>query len=69
MHHRLQLQQVHRGALFACEVAYAVVALAAMVVSRAVPIAPPTCCEVLTIAEATPASRGWTPCVASDIAA
>ncbi len=47
---------------------YEVVAEAAMVFSRAVPIAPPTCCEVLTIAEATPASRGWTPWVARDIA-
>ncbi|CAM5226465.1 hypothetical protein SALBM217S_00767 [Streptomyces griseoloalbus] len=39
-----------------------------MVFSRAVPIAPPTCCEVFTIAEATPESRGSTPRVASDMA-
>ena len=32
--------------------------------SSAVPIEPPTCWEVLTIAEATPASRGGTPWVA-----
>ncbi len=47
---------------------YDVVAEAAIVFSSAVPIAPPTCCEVLTIAEATPASRGSTPVVARDIA-
>jgi hypothetical protein len=28
------------------------------------PIEPPICCDVLTIADATPASRTGTPCVA-----
>ena len=36
----------------------------ASVLSRAVPIEPPTCCEVFTIAEATPLSRAGTPRVA-----
>ena len=35
-----------------------------MVLSRAVPIDPPTCWDVLTMAEATPASAGRTPRVA-----
>jgi hypothetical protein len=35
--------------------------LAKMVLSREVPIEPPSCCPVLTVAEATPASRGATP--------
>ena len=36
-------------------------ALAAIVLSSAVPIEPPSCCPVLMLAEATPASRGATP--------
>ena len=35
-----------------------------MVLSTAVPTEPPTCCMVLTSAEATPASCGCTPAVA-----
>ena len=65
VHHALELDQLllRLGAAAAAmwSVTYAVVAEAAMVFSSAVPIAPPTCCEVLTIAEATPASRGSTP--------
>lgn len=34
---------------------------AATVLSSAVPMEPPTCCAVLVIAEATPASRASTP--------
>ena len=37
---------------------------AASELSSAVPIEPPICCEVLTVAEATPASCGRTPAVA-----
>jgi hypothetical protein len=40
-----------------------VVALAAIVLSSEVPIDPPSCCPVLTEAEATPASWGATPYV------
>jgi hypothetical protein len=36
----------------------------ASVLSRAVPSEPPTCCDVLTIAEATPLSRAGTSAVA-----
>ena len=36
-------------------------ALAATVFSSEVPIEPPSCCPVLTVAEATPASCGATP--------
>ena len=36
-------------------------ALAAIVLSSAVPTEPPTCCMVLTVADATPASSGSTP--------
>ena len=43
---------------------YAVAALAAMVLSSAVPIDPPTCWLVFTIAEATPAKCPSTPSVA-----
>src|SRR5262245_46328450 len=44
---------------------YAVVRLPAPTeLSSAAPIDPPICWEVLTIAEATPASRGGIPCVA-----
>ncbi|SLA06504.1 Uncharacterised protein [Mycobacteroides abscessus subsp. abscessus] len=42
-------------------VTYDAAAVAAIVFSSAVPMAPPTCCEVLTMADATPASRGSTP--------
>ena len=42
-------------------------ALAKMVLSSAVPTEPPTCWEVLTIAEATPASLRLTPSVAVPI--
>ena len=45
-----------------------VAALAASVLSSAVPIEPPICWLVLTIAEATPASRRSTPSVAVLIA-
>ena len=45
-----------------------VTAEAASVLNSAVPIDPPTCCIVLTIAEATPASLGCTPNVAVAIA-
>src|SRR3954465_5156515 len=44
------------------------VALAASVLSSAVPTEPPTCCIVLTVAEATPASVPSTPSVAVFIA-
>jgi len=40
------------------------VAVSATVLSAAVPIEPPTCCMVLTSAEATPESRRATPAVA-----
>jgi len=43
-------------------------ALLASVLSSAVRIEPPTCCDVLTIAEATPASARATPAVAVAIA-
>jgi hypothetical protein len=43
---------------------YVLTALAKIVLSSAVPTEPPTCCEVLTIAEATPASEPSTPSVA-----
>jgi len=46
-----------------------VTADAASVLSSAVPIEPPICCIVFTIAEATPASLGSTPKVAVAIAA
>ena len=49
----------------ACAVAYWVAAVAASVLSRAVPMAPPTCWLVDTIAEAAPASLWSTPRVAS----
>jgi len=39
-------------------------ALAKIVLSSAVPIEPPICCPVLSVAEATPASCGGTPNVA-----
>jgi len=42
--------------------------LAATVDSSAVPTEPPTCCMVLTIADAAPAARGATPYVALLIA-
>ena len=48
--------------------AYELAALEASVLSSAVPIEPPICWPVLTIAEATPASRGSTPSVAVLIA-
>jgi hypothetical protein len=41
-----------------------VAAEAASALSSAVPIEPPTCCEVLAIAEATSPSRAGTPKVA-----
>ena len=37
------------------------VALAAIVLNSEVPIEPPSCCPVFTLAEATPASAGATP--------
>ena len=40
---------------------YDVAALAASVLSSAVPIDPPTCCAVLTSPDASPASRGVVP--------
>ena len=43
---------------------YAVLLVVATVLSRAVPIEPPTCWEVLTVAEVTPESWGATPAVA-----
>ncbi len=43
---------------------YALALLVAIVLSRAVPMEPPTCCEVLTVAEVTPESRAATPAVA-----
>lgn len=43
-------------------------AVTATVLSRAVPTAPPTCWEALTRPDATPVSRGSTPCVARVIA-
>ena len=41
--------------------AYELTALAKIELSSAVPIEPPTCCIVFTIAEATPVSLGATP--------
>lgn len=46
----------------------AVAALLARVLSRAVPMEPPTCWDVFTVAEATPASSSLTPAVAMFIA-
>jgi hypothetical protein len=43
-----------------CEVTKLVAAVAENVLSSATPIEPPTCCIVLTSAEATPASSGST---------
>ena len=49
---------LERPALAALPAAYAVTALAKIVLSSAVPIEPPTCWPTLTIAEAMPASLG-----------
>ena len=45
----------------ACTVMYDATALAKMVLSRETPMEPPSCWPTVTVADATPASRGATP--------